>query len=318
MVRYQLNIHNNICQIGGIMVLYRPDWDTTGKAIATLAAQVDELCIVDNTPDTDNTPNLPASENITYIPLKENRGIAAAQNIGVRHFLDKDFDFVLFSDQDSEAPAGIVSELLNGHKILEEQGIKIATVGTRAINKQTGKPYPPKSKELGLPIEMKGDNTPPDITECYSVISSMSLTSTISLRLVGGFDESLFIDGVDHEWCWRAWHMKRLRSFIVETAKINHMLGEGDRKIGNKEISIASAFRVYYQFRNFLWLRDRDYTPKFWIKKNDPKFLVKTIYYPLFVKPRKLFLKNILRGIKDGLRQAKTEERWPSFQQEND
>ena len=67
----------------------------------------------------------------------------------------------------------------------------------------------------------------------------------------------MFIDGVDHEWCWRAWHQAKLRSFIVEDALISHQLGEGDRRIAYKEIAIASSFRVYYQFRNYLWLSSK-------------------------------------------------------------
>ena len=60
-------------------------------------------------------------------------------------------------------------------------------------------------------------------------MSSISLIPCKVFNIVGGFDESLFIDGVDNEWCWRAWHKCGLRSFIVEDAEIGHMLGEGDR-----------------------------------------------------------------------------------------
>lgn len=67
------------------------------------------------------------------------------------------------------------------------------------------------------------------------------------------FDEKLFIDGVDNEWCWRA-ATKGYRFYIAENARIRHMLGKESRKIGNKDISISSEFRIYYQFRNYIWL----------------------------------------------------------------
>lgn len=301
--------------VGAIMVLFKPDWEVTVKAINALAPQVDELCVVDNTPAADNSSYCSGFPNIHYIPLGENRGIAAAQNVGIQHFIDLGYDFVVFSDQDSTSPENTVSELLKVHNILSENGVKIATVGTRAINKQTGKPYPPKSKEIGSVYDRDAVAID-DLTECYSVISSMSLTSTKSLTAVGGFDESLFIDGVDHEWCWRAWHKASLRSFIAEKAIIYHMLGEGDKSLAGKAISIPSPFRTYYQFRNFIWLYHRASTPKFWKNKNLKKFIIKFFYFPLFVKPRAKYLCNIINGIKDGFKH-KQNGSWPNFQQKN-
>lgn len=310
-------MENKEPKIGAILVLYKPDMKVTVPAIMSLAPQVDEICLVDNTPGQDIAHEFKDIPNASYIPLGENKGIAAAQNIGIKHFINLNFDFVLFSDQDSLAPANIVHKLLNGYNLLKEQNIKIAAVGTRAINKQTGKPYSAKSKELGTPKELLGFNSADALTECYSVRASISVISTISLRAVGGFDETLFIDGVDHEWCWRAWHKYQLRSFIVEDAKINHMLGEGDRKIAHREIAIASSFRVYYQFRNFIWLSKRDYTPKYWKAINRKKYIVKALYFPIMVSPRLKYIQNIYRGIKDGLI-IKGNASCPNFQEKKD
>jgi rhamnosyltransferase len=128
---------------------------------------------------------------------------------------------------------------------------------------------------------------------------------------VGGFDESLFIDGVDHEWCWRAWHKSQWRSFVVEDAKINHQLGEGDKKVASRSIAIASPFRMYYQFRNYLWLCRRDYVPGYWKKKNGVKYLVKLFYFPICIAPRAMYLKHIIHGVIRGLNPVKSN--WPIF-----
>lgn len=293
------------------MVLYHPNISETLKAIKSLSSQVDGICLVDNTPNPNIASAIKLIDNIHYIPLNSNMGIAKAQNIGIQFFLTHNYDFVLFSDQDSYAPSDIVFKLMEGYKTLHKHDIKIAAVVTRAINKQTGDIYSSKSKELGTPIELK-NTISNNITECYSVRSSISLISIPSLSKVGGFDESLFIDGVDHEWCWRAWHTGHLRSFVIEDAKINHMLGEGDRKIGSRNISISSAFRIYYEFRNYIWLSKRDYTPKFWILKNGIKYIVKFFYFPIMVSPRIHYLKNIIKGIKDGLLK-KDLKSWPNF-----
>lgn len=305
---------DNKKQTGAVLVLYKPDWKVTEKAIESLRNQVDRLCIVDNTPGVDLSDKFYDDSIISYIPLGDNLGIAKAQNTGIQHLIDEGFDYILFSDQDSLAPSGVVTKLLDAHRRLSENGIKVGAVGTRAINKQTGLPYAAKSKELGAPKELKDDN----ITECYSVISSISLISADAFSEVGGFDEALFIDGVDHEWCWRAWHRSGFRTFIAEDAKIDHMLGEGDRSLAGKSVAIPSSVRTYFQFRNFFWLKKRDYTPAFWIKKNSVKYLVKAFYFPIMVAPRKKFLINIAKGIKDGLNPKTLTSSWPNFQVKKD
>lgn len=301
--------------IGAIVVLYNPDFNVTGKALKSLMNQVDRICVVDNS-SSNHLEELKEFQKLEYIPLGKNVGIAAAQNVGISYFIRQGYDYVVFSDQDSIAPENVINKLHDAYVALQKHGYKVGVTGTRAINRQTGKPYPPKSKEFAV-ILRRAVGYASDITESYSVISSISLISTISLVELGGFDESLFIDGVDHEWCWRAWHQAKLRSFIVEDALISHQLGEEDKKLASKEIAIASPFRVYYQFRNYLWLCRRDYVPSFWKKKHLLKYAVKFFYFPLFVSPRIKYAKNILRGIYDGLFKCKKQVGWPTFQQKN-
>ena len=302
--------------IGAIVVLFNPDFNVTEKALESLEEQVDRVCVVDNSPS-DHSEKMRHFRNIEYISLGKNIGIAAAQNVGIKYFIEQNYDYIVFCDQDSIAPKGVVNKLYCAYTALQKHGYKVAVTGTRAINRQTAKLYPPKSKEFAF-ISGKEIDFSSDITECYSVISSISMISSISFVELGGFDESLFIDGVDHEWCWRAWHQAKLRSFIVEDALISHQLGEGDRRIAYKEIAIASSFRVYYQFRNYLWLCRRNYVPSFWKRKHLMKYSVKFFYFPLFVSPRWEYMKNILKAVYDGLFNYKKQGKWLIFQKRKD
>lgn len=285
--------------IGAVIVFYNPDFTITSKAIEALSTQVDEICIVDNSP-INNFSHIERFKKVHYIALMDNVGIATAQNKGIDYLKTKNYRYVLFSDQDSIVEDDLVRKLFQNLESLKNAGIQIATVGTRAINRSTGLPYKAKSKEFAQ-IKKGVYGNESLLTECYSVRSSVSLTPMTSLSTNGGFDESLFIDGVDDEWCWRAWHKCGLRTFIVEDAKISHMLGTGDRYIGWKRISVNSSFRLYYQYRNFIWLSKRDYIPKFWKRKNFIKYIIKFFYYPIMVKPRRKNFISILLGIKDGL-----------------
>ena len=115
-----------------------------------------------------------------------------AQNIGIRYFIDLGYDFVLFADQDSIASEKVVDKLLENHQALKEASIKVGAVGTRAINRQTGLPYVEKSNEIRI-IDKRVLSNTSNITECYSIMSSISLIPCKVFNIVGGFDESLLL-----------------------------------------------------------------------------------------------------------------------------
>lgn len=285
-------------RVGVVVVLYHPDRNVLKLALESLSKQVDVITIVENSSD-DNSSLVGEFANAIYIPLHQNKGIAYAQNVGIKKMM-YDCDYIGFSDQDSIAPNDVFRKLVDAHIELKAEGVKVGALGTRNINRQTGMPYTNKTIEMSL-VASSLDKFTNKYTECLSVSSSISIISTLTLREVGLMDESLFIDGVDDEWCWRSLFYGAYRTFIVENAQISHMLGVGDRKILGKYRSITSPARLYYQYRNFIWLSKRDYTPSFWVKKNLVKYTIKLIYYPLFVAPRLVCLKNIMRGIIDGL-----------------
>lgn len=304
----------NRARIGGVMVLFNPDWDETLQAVDALSAQLDILCLIDNTPDDDAAARFNSRNGIIYKSLGHNAGIAAAQNEGIRILLRNDCSYILFSDQDSMPEPDAVKTLYNAVKLLEDNGVAVGAVGSRAICKTTGEPYHFESiREIGYPQELKNLPDHHNITECYSVISSISMIPAEALRINGGFDEILFIDGVDHEWCWRAWHAHKLRSFIADDVPILHSLGNNQKSIGSRKVSVAATFRTYYQFRNFIWLKKRNYVPDFWIKKNRIKYIVKAIYFPLTTSPRLKYLKNICRGVWDGIRDNHPHSSFPNF-----
>lgn len=160
-------------KVGAVVVLYNPDFDVTKKTLSSLASQVDQICVVDNSPS-DHSEVLSGYESVEYKPLLKNIGIAAAQNIGIRYFIDLGYDFVLFSDQDSIASEKVVDKLLENYQALKEASIKVGAVGTRAINRQTGLPYVEKSNEIRV-IDKRVLSNTSNITECYSIMSSISL-----------------------------------------------------------------------------------------------------------------------------------------------
>lgn len=288
------NTGNKEMKIGAVIVLYEPILNMLTKTLDALMPQVDMVCMVDNS-NTDNSLWFASLPSILYIPLKKNIGIAAAQNLGIKELMRQGCSHILFSDQDSVMAENTVKQLYSAICDLQEKGISIATVGTAAINSRTGKRYPSRAIHKGM-LEKNGRL----YEEVDYVRCSVSLTPVISLKAVGGMEEPLFIDGVDSEWCWRA-AKHQLRTFIVDDAVIYHNLGLKDKKIGNKDITIPSSFRMYYQYRNYFKLISREYVPIRWKIKNGFKYLFKIPYYSLICTNRKQNFQQLCKGIKDGI-----------------
>lgn len=277
-------------KIGCILVLYNPDDVLLKKVIDAISPQVDTVFISDNSPSSRSDLN---TSNLVYKWLNGNKGIAAAQNEGLHWFSNNNFDFIFYLDQDSVVAPETVHSLITAYQKLNESGINVGAVGPRPVNRQDNKAYVGSVKK-GLQIDEQ-------TTEVSELISSASLIPLNKFKEAGGMDETLFIDGVDHEWCWRAHEKTNCRFFIIESVFLSHQLGEGDRRFLLKKIAIPTPFRTYYQFRNYFKLIRRKYVPTYWKMSNGFKYFIKLFYYPIFISPRKSYLKNMLTGIKDGI-----------------
>ena len=277
-----------------VLVLYNSNVELLSKVISAILPQVDLLWISDNSIEPLHLPFIDEKTScIIYRKMPGNIGIAAAQNYGVRYAIENNFDYLFFLDQDSISPANIINELLLQYDYLCSNFMTVGAIGPRAFNRCENKEYRGNVK--------KGKKINNEITEVSELISSASLIAISNFEKVGLMDETLFIDGVDHEWCWRANLRMGGRFFIVETIKLSHHLGEGDRHFLWKKVPIPTCFRTYYQYRNYFILLRRNYVPIYWKVSNGIKYMVKLFYYPLCVPPRLLYIKNIWKGIRDGI-----------------
>jgi rhamnosyltransferase len=288
-------------KIGCIIVLYNPVYELLRDVINSISNQVDTIFLIDNSSNSLDEQIFSADSKIHYKPQFSNKGIAAAQNIGLEYIMAKNLDYVLFMDQDSILPSDIVKKLLNAYLVLVNNGYNVGVVAPTAINRQTGKHYKEKYPVLAN-FCIEDSNILYSFLKVNSCRSSGSIIAVNNFRKVGHMDESLFIDGVDNEWCWRAKMKCNLDSFVFEDVCITHQLGTGDKSIFNFTVSISSPFRMYYQYRNFIILCKKKYVPIIWKLKNGYKYLFKMFYFPVFISPRNEYIYNILRGIIDGIR----------------
>lgn len=283
--------------IGAILVLYNPDLSRTRQVVERMLSQVDAICAIDNSDNDKATEMFKELPKVKYISLHGNYGIAKAQNEGIRYFQKEGFDFIVFIDQDTMPEEGTISRLLSSWQCLDRQGIKVGAVAPIAINHFTKQPVSYSISKMAE-IDFEGHH----YFEVMHTMSSLSLIKLSMFDEVGLMWEQLFIDAVDCEWCWRAADKVGARFFYDCDIHMDHILGVGTKKVGKRSIHITPPFRMYYQYRNFIWLLHKKYVPRRWLKKNAVKYVLKIGYYILNGPDRLAYLKNIARGIRDGIK----------------
>lgn len=281
-------------KIHAIVVLYNDNNIESVNHISLLAQQVDKVFLIDNSSDSyaDIYGNI---ERVVYLPQYKNLGIAAAQNIGINMAINNGAEFILFADPDSSIPENAISKLLAKHILLTSEGFSVGSIGSTAYNANTGQPYP-------LFTDYIQQINKYHVTEVTYTMNSISLIKKEMFEKVGLMNEQLFIDGVDSEWCWRAHAKIGARFYLDDNVIIKHQLGIGTRKIMGKDRSLAAPYRLFYQYRNYLWFLRCSYIPKPWLRLNGKKYFLKMIYYSLFAAPRWQYFKNIVRGIAAGIK----------------
>lgn len=280
--------------VSAVVVLYNPEDDVIIN-LRSIALQVDHCIVVDNSIKDNNYINS-VNGNIIYSSLKDNYGIATAQNIGLKISKERKSDFVIFFDQDSFVEPKTISKLLKSYKQLKELGYKVGVIGPRAYNKIDGINYVHKDRDQASKIRSIEDKyTPVEYT-----LSSGSLCNMDVFNTCGGYKDSFFIDSVDHELCWRL-ISNGYSNFICEDIKMAHMLGENRIKTMFGYVNIPAPIRHYYVFRNWIFLMKLNYVPIKFKIRTLLRFIPKIIYFSLFSGSRKERSKYIFKGVFDGL-----------------
>ena len=275
---------------GAVIVLYNPDVKLTSALIEALLKQVSQVVVVDNSPKP--WPDLPQADHLFYQHFPENIGIAAAQNSGIRTLQKTSCHYAFLFDQDSQVSSSFAQDMLQQLRDLQHQHPNVVALGPeihclftdRVVNSRVQKPV--KQLEEARIVRQ--------------IIASGKLIDTRHLDSIGLMEEPLFIDAVDHEWCWRAQH-KGFQIALSSSITLKHRLGDGRVKVLGVAFKVGAPVRLYYQFRNILLLLRRGYVPRYWKLRNIIAIPVRFCVNALFIVPRRARIAFMLTGIKDGL-----------------
>lgn len=272
------------------IVTYNPDIMWLHENVDSIMPQVSALCVIDNGSENVNeienyisSLKYAGNKRIEFVKNGANKGIAFALNRLMMMGKECRCSWVITLDQDSIVPNGLVKSY--SEKFVDKDvGIISPVIKDRNIVHKT----PPKGQEHFSDIEF--------------CITSASLTSVYAWEEVGGFDEKLFIDYVDHDFCIRI-REKGFRILRDNSVMLSHAIGNAtEKKVFGRWISVSnhSAFRKYYQIRNNIYLSKKYHQ---WSKYKCLRNIVITYLKVILFEDKKFEkLRKMNRGLLDGLR----------------
>ncbi len=247
-------------KLAGCIILYHPDDDVI-KNISSYIDQIHVLYVVDNT----ETVSLQLknklsalSEKIIYLPQYKNIGIAAALNFAAGMACKNGYRSMLTMDQDSSFLGDEFFCLYKGLASDKKENIGLLAASYTADYDRWQKPFNSNFNEI------------------HYAVTSGNIVDLNAWIKVGRFEEKLFIDEVDHEYCLKL-RKAGYKILISKSILMKHVIGEfysmeEEDLIKKTELKIHHPSRYYYMSRNVLYLCKKYFF-------DDLRFVFKRIYY---------------------------------------
>lgn len=272
----------NIC---ALIVTFNPDIKLLLNNIYSIKDQVDTVYIVDNCSSNINEikKHICSIDNLHIFCNEKNYGIAYALNKGFELAKKDCYEWVLTLDQDSICPEKMVEKFLP-FMDAEKVGIVCPLVDYKNYYR-------------------KKDHTGNEFDYVKACMTSGSMTSIKAWEKVGGFDEWLFIDCVDNDFCIKLENigMKMIR---VNSAVIKHELGNASKiKWGPLKLTVFNynSVRNYYIVRNNLYLNYKHRKTVF-VTRNLIILMFNEIIKVIFEKNKMKTIISFMYGLKDGMK----------------
>lgn len=270
------------CACAGI-VLYNPNIIRLKNNIDSISKQVSCVYLQDN--GSSNIKEIEelikAWQNVKLINNPVNKGIAWALNSLCQYALEDQYEWILTLDQDSVCPENIMS------------------VFSKYLNKADM--LCPKIVDKNYGLLDGGNLIIEPVKEC---ITSGCLLKLASWESIHGFDETMFIDGVDFEFCYRM-NQAGMKIYRVNDIVLNHEIGNITvRKFLGFKVIVKnhSAFRKYYIAKNIIYMARKRNNILLIFKGVLQEIKLITIVV-LYEDDKKNKLSRIIKGMYDGFKE---------------
>jgi len=232
-------------RIAALIILYHPN-EIVNENIASFIDLVEKVYVFDNTEKEKKTKNIITikSNKIVLFQDGENKGIAERLNTGLEQALIDGYEWLLTMDQDSSFSSNYIEKYFKNVSMFN----KVESVAIFGVN---------DNRKAVPSIEYD------EFEEIDTLITSGSLLNLNLANEIGYFDEKLFIDSVDNDYCIRA-KLLGFRIIKFKNILMVHQLGNSVHKASIKSLfilkkhkEIHTPIRCYYILRNNLYLQDK-------------------------------------------------------------
>jgi rhamnosyltransferase len=282
-------------QLVSIIVCFKTDLKKFTDIISVHKCTFHHVILVNNSPDVSLDSFKSSQASIINNP--SNIGLSAALNIGIMEAKRQGFNMVALFDQDSELPPNFTQQML--HYINQYSGDKPVAVYSPIYHNhvidETGRHINFKPFRLIRGPVLEGE----DYAHPHYVITSGSIIPVDVFDDIGLMREELFIDFVDIEWCLRA-RQQGYEIVAINKVMIDHHLGDYGVHFMGHRYPIHSPLRMYYYFRNAMYLYRLKEIDWNWRTIDATRNLFRFLFYMLFVKNRTTYFKYIIKGYYHG------------------
>lgn len=238
---------------------------------------------------------LPSGGGLSIVVNPSNLGLACALNQGVGAAIKGGARYVLMLDQDSRPTAGMLDRLAAAAAAIESEGRALACVAPSLRDRKD--------------VASDGDEAATEIANGLTFATSGTMLTRRAWRDVGPMWEPLFIDGIDHEWCFRA-RSAGFETVLVREAVLEHDMGDAAINLMGRFRPVhRSPIRHYFIVRNTLWLAGKRHIPIHWRLSELAKLTYRVPSYMVFSNNKKKTAGNIAAAFADGI--GRTNRRQP-------
>ncbi|ADL33456.1 glycosyl transferase GT2 family [Butyrivibrio proteoclasticus B316] len=230
-----------MCDIVGLISVYNPTKQIVDNIIGLLPYLEKWIILDDSDPTfiTDNKLSSLQSSKVSYHRNNKNLGLARTLNYGIGEAIDMGAKWIMIMDSDSSFSTDVISvykDYISSNEVMQVALLAPQHNYSRHIRKP----------DVGIRYRRK-------------VMLSGALLNVSVIAQIGLFDERFYIDGLDYEWCQRAF-TRGYKIIECQEAVIDHNPGiEKQARLFGKILfryGWDKPERYYYQFRAMHLLHD--------------------------------------------------------------
>jgi rhamnosyltransferase len=227
--------------IAAVVILYNPI-EAVLSNLKTYYPYVDKIYVYDNTEGPAQTFDWAQFPKVEFHHNGQNKGIAEVLNQAVSKAIEEGYDWLLTMDQDSGFTQQSIENYWHSFSSFPHKE-KVALFG-------------PVFGEWDAGWQTNGNRQ-----EVELLITSGALLNLALFDEIGRFDEALFIDLVDFDYCIRA-QLAGYQIIQFTDVVLSHQLGTMALRSSIKTLFLVKKhkrlylpLRCYYMYRNMLYLK---------------------------------------------------------------